>query len=344
MADTPLSLAALILEQKYRGRMVHQINRRSVILKLLKCIPAMGQNAAWGVKGSGQVAEQYSEGSDVTNFGSNTQSQALLNWGLYRSNFHITGTARRGAQFAATPEMQSNQLLANIEDATMQLTTQINTALWNDAGTTGFMAGIGVSVGTTNNVYAGIDRTVGGNSFWLPYQVNPGSLQPLSFAQIRADMAAIYIASGEQPDIALCDPYTFNTVGSLFDANRRYLVDTVDVSKGVIKLEGGFQAIEFEGMYFIKDKDSPANQITYLSSEYVHMEYLPPPADLMAQLGELGMEEQANDGYGTIPLGFWVEKLAKTGDSDKYMMTWNGQLVVRRPNACGTRLNIAMAS
>jgi hypothetical protein len=342
MADTQLSLAALILEQKYRGRMVHQINRRSVLLKLLKCTPAMGQNAAWGAKGSGQVAEQYAEGADVSNFGSNTQLQALLNWGLYRSNFHLTGTARRGAQFAATPEMQSNQLLANIEDATMQLTTTINQALWNDPGTSGYVAGMSPAVGTTTNIYAGIDRTV--YSFWQPYNVNPGSLTPLSFAQIRADQAAIYIQSGEQPDIGLCDPNTFNTLGSLFDANRRYMVDTVPTARGEVKLEGGFKAIEFDGTYFVKDKDSPANTITYLNSQYVHIEYLPPPSDLMVQLAELGMETQADDGFGIIPLGFWVEKLAKTGDSDKYMMTWNGQLVVRRPNACGQRVNIQIAS
>jgi hypothetical protein len=45
-----------------------------------------------------------------------------------------------------------------------------------------------------------------------------------------------------------------------------------------------------------------------------------------------------------VPLGFMVEKLAKAGDSDKYMLTFNGQLVVRRPNACGRRKNVATVS
>jgi len=296
------------------------------------------------VKGAGQNGEQYSEGADAVNFGSNAQLQALETWGYYRSNFHVTGTARRGAQYAVTPEGQSNTVLANIEDSTRQLTTTINQALWNDPGTAGYVGGMGVAVGSTTNVYAGIDRTVGANSFWLPYTVNPGSLTPLTFAQIRADQNAILIASGEFPDLGFCDPYTYTTIGSLFDPNRRYTVDTFSTARGEITLQGGMKAIEFDGTFFIKDKDSPANTITYLSSQFVHIEYLPPPPDLMAQLAELGMGVEADDGYGAIPLGYFLEKLSKTGDSDKFMLTWNGQLVVERPNACGQRTNIQMAS
>jgi hypothetical protein len=163
-------------------------------------------------------------------------------------------------------------------------------------------------------------------------------------AQIRADQAQIYRNSGEHPDLALVSPEIFNTLASTYDPNRRYTQDVVNVARGPIKLDAGFEAINFDGTSFVKDKDATQNSITYLSTQWVHLEYLPPPSDLMAQIGELGAVDYADDGFGQIPLGYWVEKLSKTGDSDKYMMTFNGQLVVRRPNACGQRVNVQIAS
>ena len=49
----------------------------------------------------------------------------------------------------------------------------------------------------------------------------------------------------------------------------------------------------------------------------------------------------ADDGWGPIPLGIVCEKLAKNGDSDRFMCRTEVQLVVKRPNAFGRRTNIA---
>jgi hypothetical protein len=343
MADTLQTLALLVLEQKFRGRMVSCINRRSAMLRLLPLVPAVGKNCAWGAKGSGQVAERYSEGADASNFGSNSKDQAILTWGLLRSNFHNSGTARRASALSATPEGVQNLVAENIEDATMELTSLINVDLHGGPGTTDTIAGLTVATGSVSNTYATIDRT--SKSFWRPYVVDPGSLTPLSFAQIRTDQSAIFTASGETPDIALCSPDVMDTLAALFDDNRRYnaTVDTVTTARGKIVLDAGYEGIMFNGTVFFKDKDATANTIQYLNSRFVHVEYLPPPADMMVQLGEMGIMVEANDGFGAIPLGFMVEKLAKSGDSDKYMLTFNGQLVVRKPNSCGVRKNITIA-
>ncbi len=342
MSDTVQTLALLVLEQRYRGRMVNQINRSSAMLRLLRAVPAMGKNCAWGAKGSGQVAERYAEGADASNFGSNTRDQAILTWGLLRSNFHNTGTARRASALSQTPEGVANLIADNIDDATMELTSLINQDLYGGPGTTDTIAGLTVATADDTNIYAGLDRS--SKSFWRPYVIDPGSSTPLSFAQVRTDQSAIFTTSGFPPDIALCSPDVMDTLAALFDQNRNYMVDTVTTARGKISLDAGYEGIRFNGTTFFRDKDAPANQIHYLNSNWVHIEYLPPPPDVMAMLGEMGMEVGADDGYGPIPLGFLIDKLAKNGDSDKYMLTFNGQLVVRRPNSCGVRKNIAIAA
>ena len=78
MADIPQTVALLVLAQNYRGDVVRQINRRSALLKLLPLVKGEGKNCAWSVEGSGAVAENYTEGQDASNFGSDSQNEALL--------------------------------------------------------------------------------------------------------------------------------------------------------------------------------------------------------------------------------------------------------------------------
>ena len=49
----------------------------------------------------------------------------------------------------------------------------------------------------------------------------------------------------------------------------------------------------------------------------------------------------ANDGYGTVPLGMRYYELAKNGDSDRASVVAKLQLVVERPNTCGSRLHVS---
>ena len=343
MSDSQVMLAALVLEQKYRGRMVNCINRASTLLRTLPSKVAVSTLPVWSAKGSGQLAEEYAEGADAINFGSDSQAKAILTWGKVRSNFHLSGTSRRAAALAATPEGQDNQVIENIQDSTMALASLINQKLYTGSGATDKVCGLATAI-ADDNTYATIDRTIGGNEYWQSYVVDPGSSTDLSFAQIRADQAGVRKKGGEGPDLAVCDPDTWNTVASLFDGNRQYTQNVITTARGTITLDAGSEAIYFNGTAFVQDKDAPAKQILYLNTNWVHVEYLPVPADDMAQLAGMGIMVQANDGFGPIPLGFLVEKLDKSGDSDKFSMTFNGQLVVRKPSACGVRKNIAMAA
>lgn len=338
MGDTLQNVALLALGQELRGDVVRQINRRSAFLRMIPIVPGAGQNCAWAVENSGQVAENFSDGADASNFGSDGQAQALIVWGKVRSNFHVSGSARRVARSAqAGPGGIRSLIGRNMVNSSAAVASKVNGQLFSGLGTGDQLAGLDAAIGSASNTYASIDRSQGGNAYWRPTVVDPGVLTAPTFQQIRNDRSNIYIASGFVPDIAIVEPLLFDKIGGLYDANRRY-VQQVNTARGIVTLDAGFEGLELDGMVFIKDKDATANQIYYINSDFLELQYLPPDDGAMA---DAAIVMKADDGYGATPLGIQCTALAKNGDSDRYMCLAELQLVVRRPNAFGVRKNVA---
>jgi hypothetical protein len=332
MSDTPQLLSLITLAQEYRGDIVRQINRRVVLLKLLPIRRGSGLNVAWAAESSGQIAENYSEGADAANFGSDAQASAILSWGLYRAPIHVTKLAMDAARSTSSP--MGNQALwaRNIMNSAAALAALIEDDAFNGAGTGTLLAGLDVAVANDANTYATIVR--GTSSYWRPYVVDPGVLTPPTLSLIRADLGHIYDNCGETPDIAVCPTAVFNAVAGLFDANRRWT--QVNTARGSIKLDAGYEGIEVDGCMFVKSKDATANQIYYLNSNYVHFETLPDarvPNEILDAV-------TPDDGYGSVPLDMVFEPLAKSGPSSKGESLATVQLVVEKPNSCGARLNV----
>lgn len=337
MADTPTSLSLLTLAQEYRGNIVRQINRRVVLLKLLPIVAGSGKNCAWATEADGAIAENYSEGADAANFGGDAQASAILNWGLYRSNFHVTKLAMDAAATTSTPDGNQSLWARQLTNACAKLAAQFETALFTGAGTGTTVAGLDVAIGTNNNTYATIDRTTSpANDYWKPTVVDAASA-PISLALIRDDLRLAYEACGETPDFAVCSPSVFNKVVALFDATRRIV--QFNTARGSVKLDAGYEGVEVDGCVFVKAKDATANRIYYMNSDAAHIEYLPTARQRM--LMTLGMlDVSADDGFGPVPLGFDYEMLAKNGPSDRAQVLGQMQLVVKRPNAFVVRKNI----
>ncbi len=152
---------------------------------------------------------------------------------------------------------------------------------------------------------------------------------------MRDDVRKIYEACGENPDIALCNPSVFNKVGNLFDATRRQ-IDTVTTARGTIRLDFGWTALELDGMIFIKDKDATTKTMYYVNTNHVELQYLPSANMHMTPQ----MEVEADDGFGSVPLGMDYEMLAKLGASERAQVRTTVQMVVDRPNSCGVRLHV----
>lgn len=336
MSDTLTTLSLITLAQEYRGDVVRQINRRCVALKTLNIVPGSGKNTAWAPELSGQVAENYSEGADAANFGSDGQASAVLNWGLYRANFHVSSLAMDAAAGASSPVGDRALWARNLVNASTKLADTIEGGIFTGAGTGTLICGFDAAIGSTSNTYAGIDRSDSANAYWRPFVSDPGSATALTFAQIRSDLATAYGQSGEAPDLAYMGPQTFNKLASLFDPTRRII--NFNGPRGKVDLEWGYGAVEVDGCVFVKAKDATEGKIYYVNSQYVDLEYL--PAAQSALLSEM-MPVAADDGFGAVPLGFTYEKLAKTGASEKAMVRSSLQLKVRRPNACGVRKNVA---
>ena len=333
MADTPQTLSLITLAQEYRGDIVRQINRRVTLLKLLRIVRGEGKNVAWVAEGDGQIAENYSEGANTANFGSDEQNPATLNWGLYRAPFHVTKLAMDTAASSRTPAGNRALLARNMVNSASKLAETVEQALFTGAGTGTLVAGLDVAIGDDTNTYAGLDRST--ETYWQPHVVDPGSATAISLNQIRTDLGNIGDACGESPDIAVCPTAVFNQVAGLFDANRRYNV--VNTARGKINLDAGYEGIEVDGCMFVKAYKATANQIYYLNSDSVHVEVLPDanvPFEILDAV-------QADDGFGSVPLDMTFEPLAKNGPATRGEVLSTVQLKVERPNTCGVRKNVS---
>ena len=336
MADVPQTLALIMLAQEFRGDIVAQINRRVTLLKLLKIIPGGGKNIAWATKAAGHIAENYSDGADATNFGSDAQDDAVLQWALYRSPFHVTKLAMDTAGSASSPAGNRTLWAQNLRDATATLADTLEDEAFNGLGTGTLMAGLDIAIGDTANTYATINRATGGNEYWRPTVVDPGSLTPVSFDQIRSDLGTIGDQCGESPDLAVCSTAVFNKIAGLFDPNRRW--ESVTTARGQIKLDAGYEGLQVDNCMFVKARKATASQIYYLNTNYVHFETLPDAA----YPPEVFQMVPADDGYGSVPLNFHYEMLGKAGPSSKAEVLAQMNLVVKRPNSCGVRKNVAI--
>lgn len=337
MADTPQTLALITVAQNYRNNIVRQINRRSALMRVIPIVPGEGKNCAFVVEQDGAVSENYAEGADASNFGSDAQAEAILSWGLYRDNFKVTGLAMAAAATSRTPQGNVQLWARNLINASSKLASTINGVLFSGAGTGTTIAGLGVAIGDATNTYAGIDRSTA--TYWRPIVVDPGSLTAPTLSLIRDDVRQIFEASGENPDIAVVSPAVFNVLGGLFDPQRQYASE-VTTARGTVTLDMGFKGLVLDDMVFIKDKDCTANRIYYLNTNHVRIEYLPTASPGVAKV--LEQQIPADDGFGQLPLGLTYEALAKTGDADKAMVKTYLQLVVDKPNSCGCRKNVAV--
>ncbi len=166
MSDTVTSLSLITLAQNFRGDVVRQTNRMTSFLKFIPIVSGEGKNVAFAPEADGALAESYSDGADAANFGGDAQDSAVLGWGLYRSNFHITQLTMDAAASSATPLGNRMVWARNLVNASAKLASTVNAKLFSGAGTSGLIAGLDVAIGTTTNTYATIDRSQGANAYF----------------------------------------------------------------------------------------------------------------------------------------------------------------------------------
>ena len=126
---------------------------------------------------------------------------------------------------------------------------------------------------------------------------------------VRTDMNTAFEANG-MTDLVVTDGYTLGVLKGLLMDYVRY--------EGLAKEYGIPDGFEFEGALFIKDRYMPttatAREILYLDTRYVFL---------------------------AVQQDYTYEELAKSNDSQKFMLKWYGALVVNFEAAMVRRYNLA---
>lgn len=340
MAVVDLAEIAGTLTTIFEDRIANQINRATVVLQLLPVGPGTGKNVQWGARFGTGVGTTRADGADLitADFLNDDKEPANLDYGTYDAPFAVTGKAAAGAMAAGNPAELEDLFADELGDAIERLAKGIQGDVYTGSGATDTIFGLFATAGplAATGVYAGIDRTTFPQ--WASNVVaNGGVGRALTFDLMREMRRTIYEASGEKPDLILCDARVHQKYGTLFGNERRYQQD-VRLRGGVIQLDGGYQVLEFDGIPVVEDVDMPAGTMAFLNTRYTKIAQLPDPANAVNQaMGnvELSGTDEEQFGMGMTRLTARINPIARAGDAFKFQLICYPQLQVRRPNAQG---------
>lgn len=347
MATVDMARIADALATIFQPKIVAQMNRSCVALQLLPYAPGAGKNLQWDVefKASGESTDStLNDGADVSTYQDDDVVPAVLQWGTYSEAFSITGKARAVAAAAGNPQELVDLFGQKIERAVRRLTKNLGKAVYQGTGATNHIHGLFGGATLTSGAplaaagtYAGINRSTYAD--WKANSLaNGGTARALSFELMRDMRRKIYEASGEMPDLILCDAFQQEQYGLLFGKERRYTQEVTLRGQRIV-LDGGYRALEFDGIPVIADVNAPAGAMLFLNSNYVRVRQLPDMVDgVNGGAGMLNLHGSAEEQFGaqSTQLMARINPLARTGDAYKFQLVLWPQLQVERPNACGS--------
>lgn len=329
----------------FEDEVANQINRAVVLAQILDVRPGTGKNISWIVRTgtATPTGAVIADGADVSVYNNDTKAPATLNFGTYHDAFSITGKAMASARAAGNPRELAALLMDEMGDSVERLARAIASDVYLGTGATDYIHGLLDStvpaIGDTGT-YAGIVR--GSVAQWKGNVLDAASAG-LSFPLLRQLRRTIYTACGRKPDLYICDPIQHEKLGLLYQGERRYIQD-VRTAMGTIKLDGGYQVLEFDGVPVVEDSTCPASTFVALNTRAVHLTQLTDAPEVMARsMGSVQLagtpEEQL--GAGKMKLSARIQPLALTGDAFKFALYCYPQVVVKSPNTCGYIENLA---
>jgi hypothetical protein len=341
MALDTLSSFAAALSEEFGLRVFKQMNRKAVLLSKIAKVAGGGPNCAWDVKFSGAAAGAFTEGAAVnstTDLAQDINVPATLAWGLYRSNFGMSGLARAvAAASRQSPRDLLDRVADDLDGSASKLGSVINAALYTGSGA-GNIIGLQTALATTGS-YAGIAKAT--YAEWAGNVETNGSARALTKPLMDAIERKCYVASGEQPNLWICSPGVAQKYEGLFDANTRNVViinDLANQSKpsggGLVKTETGATGLFYKGHEIFRDKDCPTGHLFALNTDHLQVVFV--PAVLDNSTGSVSTSESLADERG-MPVGLMAhfQRLAKEGDSDRYSLVIYPQLKLTKVNAHG---------
>jgi hypothetical protein len=265
----------------------------------------------------------------------------VLQFGTYHDAFSISGKARAAAAAAGNPAELVDLFGEEIEESVQRLALKIAQDIYTGTGAADNINGLLTASGAApaiaaTGIYAGINRAT--YSQWDATVMSNGAVpRPLTVDLLREMRRRVYTASGEKPDLIVTDPIQHEKYGATFGTNRRYLQD-IFLRGQMIKLDGGYQVLEFDGIPVVEDVNHPTGKVTFLNTRHCHLKQLPSPADaLNGGKGNITLHGTPEEQYGqqAMKLSARVQPLAITGDALKFALFTYPQIQLKRPNTTG---------
>lgn len=338
MGTVNLAAVSSALQSEFEPDITSQINRSSPLLPLLGTRTYRGQNITFDVRfgsasaGSGAA---IAEGTDVSTFNNDTKVAAVLQYATMHEAIEVTGLALAAAANSSQPAALVDLFSEEITSAAERLGKAIAEQYYVGTGSSNQMLGLLTSSGGplgTAGTYAGIVR--GTYAQWASNVIaNGGTKRALSLTLMRQAMREAYVDSGMRPDVIVCDPFQFDKLGGLFDAQKQYVYDVRTMS-GVVKLDGNYRALEFDGRQIVEDVNCPEGKMFFLNSRRVHLATLPPVSPMGS--GAMPGDAPAQIEGERVATGIQVkiQPLAINGDKYRFGLFAYVQPVVRQPNSC----------
>lgn len=338
MADRDFSSITNVLAKTWGPQVRRALNSRAIgLMTLLSMNPpraGRGKNVQESIELDGESAETYSDGADASTYTANTTAQPVLSWGLYRANGKITNLARDTAGSSVGPQELIRLAGRELNNKSRALALKVGTDFYSG---TSALVGLDSAL-DDDNTYATIDRTSGTYAKYRAKVIDPGSSTAITKALIRQDLAQIYDNGGATPTLAICHTDVYLKIASLFDANVQHSISTD--AEGRIVMKGGVDVIQFGGCTFMPDRLATNNKIYYLTPESFQFEVLAKVA--ASELGDVDQGSMPLEMTGgQLPLGMYLESLARTGAAQKFSAYLTAQMLCVNPIENGVRLNVS---
>ncbi len=352
MAWPTVNLAAITdaLPTLLQDKIIPQMNRSAPELQLIPFMAGSTKNMSWDVEfknASESSNSALTEGATVSTYGDDDVVPATLNWCDYSESIAVTGKAMASARGSAGGKGGASELqdlwVHKTLGAVRRLAKNLGRDFWVGPGSGNRMLGLygGTTLTSASplsnaGIYAGVNRS--NYSDWEGnVLLNGGVTRPLTFDLMRAMRKAIYDACGEMPDLIMCDSSQHEAYGKLFGDNRRY-VQEITVRGQKIVLDGGYKALEFDGIPIIASVNHPAGYMSWLNTNYVKMRALddmPTEANRSPRMVQLQAMPEEQLQSGACPFRARLNPLAVVGDTYPVQMILYPQIQVEKCNALG---------
>lgn len=350
MATNTFAAVQQAFQQQFEPMLTNQINRAVVLARLLGFKPADGKNITWDVRlGTSPDASTaaINDGADVTTFNADTKIPATLNYGTYHDAFGLSGKALAAAMASQQPEQLVDLFADELGDSIERLANVIGSEFYIGDGSTnrihGLLDGTVPAIGDTGT-YAGLNRAT--YAQWKGNVVDALGAD-VSFDLLRNLRRTIYEKSGEKFDLLIGDAVQHEKYGQLFGPQRRYL-DTIRLAgRAPIKLDGGYNVLEFDGIPFLEDVQCAPGVILAVNTRHIvprQLYSVTNPVTGMSGGIQLGGTPEEQLGPGKFSMAAFLLPLAKTGDMHKFALYIYPQNQVKRPNTCGYMTNLGTAT